>query len=241
MNLKEFTQTRELTPRAQRQLRGVYQTLGSTVAMAAVGFRVADRWGLTYLVMDYMVLIALGLMALMAAIHWIPARRDTVARRTGLLWAFGGLTGMMLEPVVSMNEMGLVYMAMGGAASLFGGFTVATMTSTRRAVVYGVGTGVSVLGMMGWVMLIGWLYPSTMGYSLVMLMGLLSSCLGVVAGTQQMLDEAQNGDLDPVVHALSFFNLLVSLFVRLMRLLSDDRQRRDSRRRQKSSRPLRDL
>ncbi|KAJ1939744.1 hypothetical protein FBU59_004021 [Linderina macrospora] len=234
---KSYAQVADLPPKTQRQILNVYLTLSTTVASAMMGAYVATHKD----IIPQFVAVAVTLLATMG-IAFMPANKDTLSVRRTLLWTCGYMTGTILMPLkvefLQYNP-GILYGAMGSAAVLFASFAMGVMMSTRRHVIYLTGIVAFALGSVAWIGLVNWFFPTRLLLGAEMYLALASSCVYVVMHTQVMLDEARFGDLDPVAHALVFFNDLVSLFVRILVIMAKNQRdqeedENDRRRRRKT-------
>ncbi|KAJ2156317.1 hypothetical protein GGF46_005273 [Coemansia sp. RSA 552] len=235
MQFGSFSQAARLKPRAQRQVLDVYLTLASTLASSMAGYYTAER--LPQFFGSYSLLLVLGIAALALAIFLTPATPRNLSRRRLMVWSMGWLAGTLaepaIEPLVYAGYRSSVYMALGTAVSLFGSFGVAVMSSSRAQVVYAVGAALFVSSSLSWVSLLNFFYPTAVLTDMTLLGALAVPCVSVVVHTSSMFEQAARGvDLDPVVHALRFFNDLVRMFVYLLELFTTDsrRERDDDRR-----------
>ncbi|KAI8320017.1 hypothetical protein GQ54DRAFT_313030 [Martensiomyces pterosporus] len=225
-----FTQTADLTSKAQRELLSIYLMLTSTVASSIIGYYVADR---VPFVGSGGLLTVLGILATTLAIFMLPPTSENLNKRRSLLWLDGWLTGASLRPLILQffywDDAALVYAALGSALVLFASFALGVLSSNRRQVIYLLGSISFAVCTFGWVSLVNFFYPTSTLISLELLLGLASSCGYVIMHTQLMLDEVNMGlAVDPVRHSLTFFNDLVELFVRLLVILANNKQRRES-------------
>ncbi|KAJ2742186.1 Bax inhibitor 1 [Coemansia sp. BCRC 34301] len=224
-----FSQTAHLKPQVQRQLLVIYLTLLSALASCLVGYYTA--YSLRFL-NEYFIPLVLGMIATTVALFFIPATPRNLSKRRMLLWTHGWLMGAVIQPAIRplmyTGDADLVYMAVVLATALFASFSVATMMSPRRQTIYAIGSASMALTTLLGLRILSYFYPSLALFSINVVIGIAISCLYVVVHTHEVLEKAQRGDkLDPVVHAMLFFSDFVSLFLRLLTLLSSDRRRRE--------------
>ncbi|ORX72940.1 hypothetical protein DL89DRAFT_290734 [Linderina pennispora] len=225
---RSYAQISDLPPKTQRQVLDVYLTLASTVASAIMGTYVSLHTNFIH--------------PLLASILLMRPTKDNLTLRRTLLWTSGYMTGALLMPLCSeflYHNPGILYGAMGSAAVLFASFALGVVMSTRRQVIYMIGVVAFALGSVAWVSLVNFFFPTRLLLTAEMYLALASTCVYVVLHTQLMLDEARLGDLDPVAHALVFFNDLVRLFVQILAIMAKNERSReeeeDSRRRRRKS------
>ncbi|KAJ1958595.1 hypothetical protein EC988_000210 [Linderina pennispora] len=234
---RSYAQISDLPPKTQRQVLDVYLTLASTVASAIMGTYVSLHTNFIHPLLA----VSVTVLSSLAILLMRPTKDNLTLRRT-LLWTSGYMTGALLMPLCSeflYHNPGILYGAMGSAAVLFASFALGVVMSTRRQVIYMIGVVAFALGSVAWVSLVNFFFPTQLLLTAEMYLALASACVYVVLHTQLMLDEARLGDLDPVAHALVFFNDLVRLFVQILAIMAKNERSReeeeDSRRRRRKS------
>ncbi|KAJ2445863.1 endoribonuclease inhibitor activity protein [Coemansia sp. RSA 2424] len=225
-----FSQTTHLKPQVQRQLLAIYLTLLSALASCLVGYYTAHSFRLLN---EYFIPFVLAMIATTIALFFIPATPRNLSKRRMLLWTNGWLMGAIIQPALRplmySGDGDLVCMAAVLATALFASFSVATMVSPRRQTIYAIGSASMALTTLLGLRMLSYFYPSLALFSINVVIGIAVSCLYVVVHTHEVLEKAQRGDaLDPVVHAMLFFSDFVSLFLRLVALLSSDIRRREA-------------
>ncbi|KAJ2339059.1 hypothetical protein GGF43_006734, partial [Coemansia sp. RSA 2618] len=206
-----FSQTARLGPRAQRQILDVYLTLASTTASSVAGYYTADRLRFAQ---AHMFALPIGIFALALGIYLTPATRQNLPRRRVMLWSTGWLTGAVIQPTITpLMHHGyahIVYMALGTCIALFASFSVSVMSSTRAQVVNAMGASMFAISALSWVTLLDWFFPSRILSNISLMTALAVPCLSAVVHTSGLIDRAaRNEDIDPIIHALGFFNDLV--------------------------------
>ncbi|KAJ2777057.1 Bax inhibitor 1 [Coemansia javaensis] len=219
-----------LSQRVRDQVVEVYLTLAATASSALGGYMVAER---VAAVRRHELAAAAAAAGLALALFLVPATAQNVGRRRGLLWGLGAAAGAVVHsgvgPLVRYGRVGVVQTALGLTVALFSSFAAAVMASSRPQAIYAIGAAAFAISSLGWLTLLGALFPSAAMLDLSMLLGLAVPCISVAVHTQNMLDHATQGhDLDPVTYAVGFFGDLMEIFIRLMALLnnSDSARRR---------------
>ncbi|KAI9501694.1 Inhibitor of apoptosis-promoting Bax1-related protein [Coemansia spiralis] len=224
-----FSETENLGPRVQRQLLDVYLTLTLNMACCIFGCYVASR---VPALGDYGLFTFIAAAAGAMAIYLMAPIKQNLQKRCVILWSVSWLVGTLLqnaiEPLMYYGDEAIVYTALGSTLTLFASFSIATMISSRRRVIYLLGAATFTIASLSWVSLLTFFYPTRMLNSFVLLIGLATACISVVVHTRNILDEARmGGDLDPVTHSLQLFGDALTIFIRLIVLLSNEKRRRE--------------
>ncbi|KAJ2551461.1 Inhibitor of apoptosis-promoting Bax1-related protein [Coemansia sp. RSA 1933] len=219
--LSAFSETAHLAPHTQQQLVQVYTTLALAVVSSMVGYRVAGQVG-----GGSELLVLAGIVAGTVMVYVVRPTKANMQWRRMALWMVTGLVGTTVRPIVDgMQSTPAVVLALVLALTLFGSFALVTMMTPRARTIYLMGSATAGLASLAWCSVFTYFYPaaSVLLRNLSVLVSLGFACLSVVAHTHGILDLARAGvDLDPVVHALTLFDGLVSLFIHLMALLSSN-------------------
>ncbi|KAJ2092527.1 Inhibitor of apoptosis-promoting Bax1-related protein [Coemansia sp. RSA 986] len=226
-----FSETADLRPRTQQQLLQVYTTLVSVIVFSMLGCFVAGR---VPALGNHELVTLVGIVAGTVAVYVMRPTKENLQSRRLILWTVSWLIGTMIQPAVQVffyyGNQDILYMALGTSFTLFASFAAVTMITPRRRVIYTVGTAISALASLSWISLIMYFYPTHTLHCLAMLISLAFSCVSVVIHTHNILDQARSGaDLDPIVHALTLFNDLASIFVRILAILSNNKRRDEER------------
>ncbi|KAJ2122072.1 Eukaryotic translation initiation factor 4B, partial [Coemansia sp. RSA 921] len=177
-------------------------------------------------------ILPLGLLGLVCAVLFMAPTQQNLSVRRLLVWTIGWISGVVIQPGIiqfmNSGEAHIVYAALGISVALFVSFGVAVMSSTQAQTVYAVGAVIFAMSALSWVSLLNYIYPTPVLSNMSLMVGLSGPCLSAVVHTSNMIERAaQNVDIDPVVSALGFFSDLVQMFVHLVALLSNDRQRKE--------------
>ncbi|KAJ1882371.1 Inhibitor of apoptosis-promoting Bax1-related protein [Kickxella alabastrina] len=226
-----FTRTSTLSRATQRELLLVYTTLITTLLSSIAGIYSAYHLNIYE---TFPLLIPITLLLLTFAMYLVPATKQNVGKRQTTLLCLGWVTGVFITPFISRMEyrtgsMDVVVGAAGLSILMFAAFALATVCFERSQVVYTMGAVWTALGSLAWVGFAGWMWGSY-GYflDLHLLVGLATACAYVVKHTNDLVDLAQGGQwLDPVSHALGFFNDFVRIFMHLAVILARNKERRD--------------
>eukprot|EP01128_Nolandella_sp_AFSM9_P010958 TRINITY_DN7673_c0_g1_i1.p1 TRINITY_DN7673_c0_g1~~TRINITY_DN7673_c0_g1_i1.p1 ORF type:complete len:265 (+),score=87.88 TRINITY_DN7673_c0_g1_i1:64-795(+) len=210
----------DITPAVQSHLQRVYATLALTVAFAAAG---------SYAHLMYNIGGLLTALTGVALIFAIAATRDANRKdqtdRIGLLSAFGFVQGASIGPLIALvlgmnGGQEIIMTAFASTVVIFGCFSAAALTSTRRSYLYlsgAISSGLSTLLVLG---LMNLWFRSPLVDSVRLYLGLIVFVGFILFDTQLIVEKASLGDRDFVSHSLTLFLDAINLFVKLLRLMA---------------------
>lgn len=152
----------------------------------------------------------------------IPRAESTPLRRS-LLAGFGFFNGWSMAPLVDMVfnvDMSCVLWTLLATAAIFISFTVSALVSPRRSQLYlgGIlGTGLLVVGIASMANIF---FGSNFLFNAEIWIGLAIFSGYILYDTQVIVESAESGMTDDVIHAAQLFTNLAAIFIRLLIILS---------------------
>jgi FtsH-binding integral membrane protein len=210
----------DITPRVKTHLNQVYGTL-SIACMAATASCILMP---AFLVQN-LVYVIFSIIATIGLVVTMMSNRGDRNHGTKFvcLLAIAAIDGASLKPLIELaNDIDpmLVVNALIYTAAIFGSFSLASLMTKRRSMLFlggilsSVMIGMSVGMLFSWI--IGYSFISFLGYNIVML-GVFS--FYVIYDTQLIVEKAHSGDFDYTLHALELFIDLIRIFVHVLRIL----------------------
>mmetsp|Transcript_11311 Transcript_11311/g.20435 ORF Transcript_11311/g.20435 Transcript_11311/m.20435 type:complete len:244 (-) Transcript_11311:1210-1941(-) len=218
-----------LTPRIKSHLCNVYLTLAAALALATVGVLADIKYHLggqiTFLVSLF------GMLWLAAT----PPTKVNQTSRGGVLGAIsfsqGCSIGPLLDAVIDVSP-AIIAWATAATSTVFLCFSLAALVARRRSFLY-LGGILSSAVMMLSLMRIGSMFGFGLSISFELYLGLAVFMGYVVFDTQMIVEKANRGDTDHVMHALELFQDFVSIFVRLVIILTQKEQNKSRKERRR--------
>jgi FtsH-binding integral membrane protein len=209
-------------------LKNVYATMGLALLVCAVGgiFEMFSGIPIAGL------LSTLGGLGVMIWLLMTPHSAGAVPLRFSLLMAFSFLSGLNLGPylnyVVSVDP-SIVPTAFLGTSLIFVCFSLAALLTDDRKYL---ALGGTLMSGLTWMMCLSLLYlftGSTLILQVHIYLGLAVMCGFVLYDTQVIVEKRRQGNDDFIVHTLDLFIDFISIFRRLLVILTDkkDKRRRD--------------
>jgi len=215
----------DIGPRVRSHVVNVYMTLGATILAASLG-------SLAYL--TYHIGGTWSALAGFALLFWLASvPQSDVPKRTAILGGFGVLQGLsigpLLEAVIDIDPR-IVVTAFVGTVVVFACFSASALYAQRRSYLYLGGmlsSGLSLLVTLGFLNIF---FRSTAAANVSLYVGLLLFSGFVIFDTQLMIERCDQGNTDYVMDALNLFLDFVSIFVRLLIILADNKKSDNKRR-----------
>jgi FtsH-binding integral membrane protein len=123
----------------------------------------------------------------------------------------------------------IIFSALSGSAVIFLSLTVTAMMTPRRSQLYLGGLLAAATSGLLWLSLINGFAHSASLFNAEIYIGLLVFAGYVLFDTQLIVENSEEGRRDTVGDALELFTNLFAIFVRILVLLSQDRQRKRRR------------
>jgi len=209
-----------LTPVIREHLSKVYSTIAVSVLVSAIGSYVELQ---THLIAG-----ALAMLATIGLIVWLSGTpKDQVSKRCTLLLSIAFLQGAMLGPLIQRTlniDPTIVVTAFLGTTVLFGCFTGMSLFAVRRSYLYLgaiLSSGFTILCTLSFVNIFA---RSGSIFNFQLYLGLMVFCGFIVFDTQLIIEKRFTGDQDFVGHALELFLDFINVFVRLLAILSKNKE-----------------
>jgi FtsH-binding integral membrane protein len=161
-----------------------------------------------------------------------PGRSSVI--RHGALYGFGFTQGWLAAPLVNyvmLVNPSTVFVTILATMAIFGSFTMSAYFSPRRQYLYLGGLLGTILSMMMIASFANAFIGSSAFANVELYIGLFVFALYVLYDTQVIVERAEDGNHDDVTHSMTLFTDIAAIFVRLLIILSKDKE--DNRRRRK--------
>lgn len=213
----------------RQHLAKVYGCLGATTAFATVG---AYAFMANIYRTDILgVFASIGL--LLGLYMWRDNGKNFMAR-FGMLMAFGLVTGNSLGPLLNMAAAinpKIIVTALVSTSLVFVSFTAAALVAKRGQYLFLGGILMSVLSYMTLFSLANMFLRAQIIYQGQMYIGLATMSAFILYDTQAIMEKFRMGNRDPITHSLDLFFDLVSVFRRLLVILSQKEERSQRKKR----------
>lgn len=210
-------------------LKNVYSCLAMTGLAAALGSAIH----LFTNIFQGGLLSSIGSMVVMMWLLATPHTRANLQKRLGILIGFGVLSGLSLGPlmdhVIQINPQ-IIMTALLATTVIFVCFSLTALFSERRAWLYMGGTLFSTLSILTLLSLLNIFIGSRLIFDATLYIGLLVMCAFVLYDTQLIVEKRRRGDDDYIWHSVDLFLDFITIFRKLMIILSNkenDRKRRN--------------
>jgi len=202
-----------ISPKVRTHLKNVYLTLVFLSLVAGVG----SYMNILYGVGGFLTTI----LSVVSLISLYATPKEMVFNRFCLLGGFGLLQGVSLGPLINyVSKMddgnSIIFFALAASISIFSCFSLAALFSERRAWLYMGGFLFNSLFLMCWISLINIFVTSSFLLDIQIYFGLVVFSLYVIFDTQLIIEKAENGDNDYVLHSIDLFLDLINIFVRIL-------------------------
>jgi len=222
INWAAVSKTTPLTPQIKRHLTNVYTTLAVTILSASIGsiFYLATGIG-----------GSLSFLAGILLIVWLsftPKEGDQL-KRFSLLMGFAFVEGISIGPLLLATldiDPSIISTAFFGTVCVFGCFSASAYFAERRSYLFLGGMLSSSLSTMVLLGVMNIFFRSTLVANLMLYVGLLVFCGFVCFDTQLIIEKAAQGNGDVIMDSLELFLDFVSIFVRLLIILSKDKDKK---------------
>ena len=233
MNRQEFNKLfefSEITPRVKEHLNQVYGTLSIGCLFAAA----TCMYTPVALAENFLFLIVsiIATIGLLIAMHQKKGNQDHGTKFVCFL-AITAIDGALLKPLMNVAasiDPAIIVNALVYTGIIFGSFTLTSLMTKRRSMLFLGGFLSSLLLGLSFGMLISFFTGiSMMSYLAYNVLTLVIFSLYVIYDTQLIVEKAHLGDFDYNIHALELFIDLVRIFVRIVRILIilSDKKKKD--------------
>lgn len=215
-----------LSPHVQKHLEKVYLTLTGALLVSALGALFSIVTGLGGL---------LGVVGFVGCTTWLvstPCMNHNFNKRYALLAGAAFSQGTTLGPLIGLvldTHPGVMVTAFLGTASVFACFTAAAVLARRRSWLYLGGTLSACTSAFLVMRLASWIFGSSgLVFSAELYFGLLVFIGYVVFDTQMIVERAYAGEKDHIKHALDLFVDFMAIFTRILIILYQNAEKRES-------------
>lgn len=228
VNVADFFKD-EFSPQLSQHLSKVYSCLVGSVFITAVGVGINMKYNFGGILTS---LLGIGVLLYMG----MDQDKTNYPKRISLLMGYSLLQGFSISPLIqyaAQVDPSLILTAFLGTSTIFACFTMSAILAKRRTMLVLGGILSSALFLMLWLPLLNYfLFRSQFLYTFELYLGLLVFSGYVLYDTQLIITRFEMfGDQDFVWHAMELFIDFVALFVRVLRILL-----RDSEKKKKSDR-----
>lgn len=222
INLERFVTglTDKLEPPVRQHLKNVYATVTIATLCAAVG-------GYCHLYSSFFgagILSMFGSIASLIALYAIPHDGKNQGQRLAILGVFGFLSGCnlgpLLEVAIAVNP-ALIVEALLGTSVVFACFSLAALYAPRGQYLYLGGTLLSVLSTLCVLSIVNLFIGSVLLYKAYLYISLAVMCGFVMFDTQLIIEKRRLGNTDYVSHGLELFIDFLSMFRKILILLTE--------------------
>ncbi|XP_036389788.1 probable Bax inhibitor 1 [Megalops cyprinoides] len=209
----------QISASTQQHLKNVYASLAVCMLVAATGsyVHVVTR------LFQGGFLSLLGSLGMMAWLAMTPHSHETEKKRLAILAGFAFFTGVGLGPamdfVIAINP-SIILTAFLSTSVIFVCFTLSALYARRRSYLFLGGTLMSALSILLLVSLVNIFLGSVMLFKAHLYLGLAVMCGFVLFDTQLIIEKAEMGDKDYIWHCVDLFLDFVTIFRKLMVILS---------------------
>ncbi|KAH8307078.1 hypothetical protein KR044_004492 [Drosophila immigrans] len=205
-------------PYIRQHLSKVYMVLASTTAAAAGGALLQMQNFI-----DLGVLAAIASLVLVLGLHFYKDDGKNYYTRLGMLYAFGFCSGQTLGPllgyIVSINP-AIILTALTGTFVTFASLSLAALLAEQGKYLYLGGMLVSVINCMALLSLFNMIFKSYFVQMAQLYVGVFVMAAFIVYDTQNIVEKCRLGNRDVVQHALDLFFDVLSMFRRLLIILT---------------------
>lgn len=221
----------KIEPHVRHHLVRVYACLTATTLCAAVGALV-HLFG----VFEAGLLSAFGSIGLVLYLTFAADDPKTFYTRLGMLLGFGFLTGNSIGPLLDLVisvEPSIIVTALVGTAVVFISLSCSALLAERGSFLFLGGIFMSIFSTMALFGLANIFIQSQMIYQAQLYIGLIVMAGFVLFDTQMIMERCRAGSNDCIRHSLDLFFDLVSMFRRLLIILTQKEEREQRRRKNK--------
>jgi len=221
--------TKNLEPEVRHHLKNVYSAVTFSVGSAALG-------AFAHL---YSTILGAGFLSGVAAFGLLigllatPHDGKNQLQRMGLLCGFAFMSGVNLGPLLQMAmavEETIVMEALLATTVVFASFSLAALYAPRGHWLFLGGSLLSMLSTLFWLSIFNLFVGSALLFQASLYLSLLTMCGFIVYDTTLICEKARMGDRDYVKHALDLFIDFISVFRKLLVILTDKEGNKKKRR-----------
>lgn len=230
-SFEQFAQNmgRKFEPEVRYHLAKTYLCLGGTTATAAVGSLLhLSGW------LELGFLTAIGSFILVLGLMFMEDNGKNFYTRLGMLLGFGFCSGQTLGPLlqyVMILNPAIIVTALTGTSVVFLTLTCAALLAERGSYLFLGGILVSVLNTMALISLFNMFMGSIFIAQTQLYVGLAAMAAFILYDTQAIIEKARLGSRDYIRHSLDLFFDVLSIFRKLLIILTqkEERERQNKR------------
>lgn len=219
-------------PEVRYHLAKVYTCLGATIGCSAFG---------SYLhlagYLEVGLLAILASFALVLGLHFMQDDQKTFHTRLAMLLGFGFCSGQSLGPlmqhIIIVNP-AIIVTALTGTVVVFLTLTAAALLAERGRYIFLGGLLVSILNTMALLSILNFFMQSIFIQQTHLYVGLGVMSAFILYDTQAIIEKVRIGNKDCIRHSLDLFFDLISVFRRLLIILTQ-KEERDRQNRRKNN------
>lgn len=214
-------------PFIRHHLAQVYMVLGFTTLSSALGILMH----LTHL-LDLGVFAAIGSLISVLGLHFYRDDGKNYYMRLGMLLSFGFCSGQTLGPlinyIISVNPT-IIFTALVGTVITFASLSLSALLAERGKFLFLGGILVSVINTMALISLFNMFFQSLFVQLTQLYIGVFVMAAFILYDTQNIVEKCRMGNRDVVQHALDLFFDALSMFRRLLIILTQKEERKNQR------------
>lgn len=216
-------------PFVRHHLAQVYMVLGFATLSSAVGIllNIAN-------ILDTGILAAVGSLVTVLALHFYRDNGKNYYGRLGMLLGFGFFSGQTLGPliqyIISVNPT-IVFTALMGTVITFASLSLSALLAERGKFLFLGGILVSVINTMALISLLNIFFRSYFVQLSQLYIGVFVMAAFVLYDTQNIVEKCRMGNRDTIQHALDLFFDVLSMFRRLLIILTHKEERKNEKKR----------
>ncbi|XP_037940275.1 bax inhibitor 1 isoform X3 [Teleopsis dalmanni] len=217
---KQFTEglSQKYEPFVRQHLAKVYGVLGITTLFTALGVLLQMKS-----LIDLGVVSALGSLGLVLGLHFYQDNGKNYNTRLAMLLGFGFCSGQSMGPligyVIQINP-AILFTAFVGTFIIFVSLSLAALLAERGKYLFLGGLLVSVLNTMAVLSLFNMFFRSYFVQLGQLYIGVFVMAAFILFDTQSIIEKCRRGNVDVVQHSLDLFFDVLSLFRRILIILT---------------------
>lgn len=229
--IRTFSQAfnRNLEEPVREHLVYVYGTLALSSLVAAVGAYVH------LYVMSAGIMSALAGLGCLFALYSTPHETKNINLRMALFLGFSLSSGHGLGPLIQYSlylNPSILVTALASTFFIFASFSMSALFAKRGSYLFLGGPLASLLSTMFWLSLANIFFGSSLLFQVNLYAGLILFCGYILYDTTVIIEKRRLGDKDFILHSILLYIDLISVFKRIMIILSQ-REEEEQRRRRK--------
>uniref|UniRef100_A0A1A9WSS7 Bax inhibitor 1 n=1 Tax=Glossina brevipalpis TaxID=37001 RepID=A0A1A9WSS7_9MUSC len=211
-------------PHVRQHLCKIYIMLGCTSAATATGAFLQMQN-----LIDLGIIAALCSLLFILGLHFYRDNGKNYYRRVGMLYAFGFCSGQTMGPLlkyIASIDPSIIITALLGTFITFVSLSLAALFAERAKFLYLGGVLVSIINTMAFLSIINMFFQSVLVQLGQLYIGVLVMAAFILFDTQNIVEKVRAGSTDVVQHSMDLFFDVLSLFRRLLIILTQKEERK---------------